>query len=298
MQASCGIKKNQAIQGVLSVLPVLFVIILIRAYPIMTTIIKSFTNWDGLSKNDWVGFSNYVYFFTTGEFWLMLRNSLFLLLYIPIQLFTGLVFAVLIYEEVFGWKFFRALSFLPQIISAVIIGYLFRILFSYDGPVNSFLNFIGLQSLAVEWLGNGITALVVIVICLVWQSLGWQALLFLGGMSSIHDSVIEAAIIDGAGYWKRLFKVILPMLVRVIEYSVIMSVMWVFIGLFPFIYSLTRGGPGYETTTLDYMVYAKAFITGNQLGSACAISVILLIIVLISTVIQTKLSDKAADWSE
>ena len=76
------------------------------------------------------------------------------------------------------------------------------------------------------------------------------------------------------------FQVAVPMLARVLEYAVMLSVVWTFTGLFPFIHSLTRGGPGYETTTLDYMIYIKSFVSGVNLGEACAIAVLLLLIIL------------------
>ena len=290
--------RKKTLQSVLSILPVVIVILAVRAYPIFTAFVKSFTNWNGMFKNDWVGLDNYISIIVDGPFWTLLRNNFVLLLNVPLQIIAGLVVAVLLYEEVAGWRFFRSLYYVPQIISAVIIGYLFRIFFGYEGPFNLVLKNIGLENLAIEWFGNASTALPVVIVCLVWFSIGWQAILILGGMSSIPTSVFEAAIIDGANYWQRTFKIVLPMLVRVIEYSVIMCGVWTFTQLFPFIYSMTKGGPGYETSTLDYMIYSKAFVGGNKLGEACAISVILLIIILIITVVEMKFANKADDWGE
>ena len=293
-----SIKRKKARQAFLSVLPVVVIILLVRAYPIFTAFYKSFTNWNGLFKNDWIGLTNYVNLITDGPFWVLLRNNFVLLLNVPLQVIAGLVVAVLLYEEVWGWKFFRSLYYIPQIISAVIIGYLFRILFGFNGPINLVLKSIGMESMAKEWLGNGYSALGVIIFCLVWFSIGWQAIVILGGMSSIPPSVFEAAKLDGASFWQRTFKIVIPMLVRVLEYSVIMSVVWTFTGLFPFIYSMTRGGPGYETTTMDYMVYIKAFTSGNNLGEACAVAVILLVIVLIITVLEMKIANRTDDWGD
>ena len=298
MLAKSRLKKNKALQAVLSVLPVVLVILAVRAYPILVAVAKSFTNWNGLYQNDWVGLTNYIELVKNGPFWTLLKNNLILLLNVPIQIFIGLIVAVLLYEEVVGWRFFRSLYYVPQIISAIILGYLFRTFFGYNGPLNMILRGAGLESLAIEWLGGGITALSVIVFCIVWFSIGWQAILLLGGMAAIPTSVFEAAIIDGANYWQRTFKIVLPMLVRVIEYSVIMTVVWTFTGLFPFIYSMTKGGPGYETTTLDYMIYVKAFVTGNKLGEACAIAVILLVMILAFTVVEMKVANRADDWGE
>ena len=114
----------------------------------------------------------------------------------------------------------------------------------------------------------------------------------LGGLASVSPDIYEAARLDGAGYWQKLFLVTLPLLRRTIEYSVMVSVIWSFTSLFPLIYSLTRGGPGTETMTIDYMIYQKSFVSGSQMGYSCAMSVILLIIILIFTGIQQGISQK------
>ncbi len=292
------LKRKKTYQALLSILPVVLILILVRAYPIGAAFVKSFTNWDGLYKNDWVGFSNYINLIKDGPFWMLLRNNFILLINVPLQVFFGLVVGLLLYEKVKGWRFFRSLYYIPQIISAVIIGYLFRVLFGYEGPVNILLKAVGLESLAIEWMGNSASALGVIIFCLVWFSIGWQAIVILGGLSSIPNSVFEAARLDGANFWQRTFKIAVPMLVRVIEYAVIMSGVWTFTGLFPFIYSMTKGGPGYETTTLDYMVYVKSFVTGVDLGEACAIAVVLLVIILLLTLVEMKVANRSDDWSD
>lgn len=288
--------KVEARQGWLSVLPVLALILIIRGYPLIVGFIKSFTNWNGMSKSDFVGLSNYISILKDPVFWDLLKNNVLFLLFIPVQLIVGIIVAVLFYEETAGWKFFRNVFYLPQIISSVVIGYLFSVFFSYRGPVNTILKAFGLQG--KEWLGEKWSAILIIIICLVWVNIGWQAMLGLGGMGAIPPSVFEAARLDGAGYWQRLFKITIPMLGRTIEYSCIMSVIWVLTGLFPFIYSMTGGGPGYDTTTIDYMVYLKSFGSSSEMGYACAMSVILLIIVTVLTAVQMKLSDKANDWGD
>jgi len=298
-----SIKKEQSslsrrdnMQGWLSVLPVLVILIVFRGYPIIVGILKSFTNWDGLFRNDFIGLRNYVNILSGDQFWMLLKNNLFLLLYLPIQLFLGLIVAVLLYEETPGWKFFRSCYYLPQVLSMVSVGFLFKVIFGFDGPINEFLRSIGLESFAIEWLGEGTSAKVVIIIVMVWLNIGWQGLLFLGGMASISPEVYEAAKLDGAGYWTKMFKITLPMLIKTLEYSCVTSVLWVFTGLFSLIYTITGGGPGYETTTIDYMIYTSSFGRGSQFGYASALSVILLIIVSIASILQIRASNKADDW--
>jgi len=283
-------------EGILSILPVLVVLLFMRLYPMAAAIYRSFTNWDGLYRSDWIGLANYVQIFTNSPIWKLLRNSLVLLTTVPLQVMIGLFVAVLLYEEVRGWRFFRTIIYLPQIISAVTIGYLFRVAFSLDGPVNLGLRRIGLDVIANEWLGNTGTALGVLVFCLTWFSIGWQAIVILGGMSKISPEVFEAARMDGANYWQRTFYVVIPMISRTLEYAVIMSMVWTLTSVFAFIFSITAGGPGYETSTLDYMIYRKFYQAGAPYGSASAFAVILLIIILVFTVVEMRVANKASEW--
>jgi len=292
------LKRKERTMAYISVLPVILIILAVRGYPMLVAVTRSFTNWDGMFKNAYIGLSNYRSIIISGEFWLMLRNSAILLIYLPLQIFFGYAVALLLYEEVFGWRFFRALFYLPEVLSRVVVGFLFAVMFGLNGPLNQALRAIGMDFMAINWLGKAPSALGVIILSLVWSSIGWQSILVLGGLSSVPPSIFEAARIDGAGYWQRLFLVVLPQLVRVTEYSCIMSVMWIFTGMFPIIHTLTKGGPGYETTTVDYMIYVKAFVTGTQLGAACAVAVILMIIVLLLTKLQMSIAGRFGDWGE
>lgn len=289
-------QKTKATQGILSVIPVLVIILFIRLYPMVSSIYRSFTNWDGLYRNDWVGFKNYITIFTDSPFWTLLRNSMVLLLSVPLQIIIGLFIAVLLYEEVKGWQIFRTLIYLPQIISAVTIGYLFRIAFGLEGPVNIILQSLNLGEYAVEWLGNTWTALAVLVLCLTWFSIGWQAIVILGGMTRIPLDVFEAAKLDGANFFQRTFLIIVPMIIRTLEYAVIMSMVWTFTSVFAFIYAITNGGPGYETTTIDYMIYTKFYQAGSNFGFATALAVVLLLIIMVFTVIEMRFTGSVSDW--
>jgi len=289
-------RRTKAVQGILSIIPTVVILIFIRFYPIAEAIYRSFTDWNGLYRNNWVGLQNYVNIFTNSPFWTLLRNSFVLLISVPLQIFIGLLVAVLLYEEVSGWRFFRAIVYVPQIISAVIIGYLFRIAFGLNGPVNQLLRNIGAHFMAIEWLGNSASALFVLVFCLTWFSIGWQAIVILGGMAKLSPSVLESASLDGANFWQRTFLVIVPMTARTIEYGAIMSIVWTFTGTFAFIYSITYGGPGYETSTIDYMIYTKFYQASANYGFATALAVILLVIILVLTYGEMTFTNKVSEW--
>jgi multiple sugar transport system permease protein len=298
MKASrhAGFRRIKAIQAILSIVPTIVILVFMRFYPIAEAIYRSFTDWNGLYRNNWVGLQNYVTIFTNSPFWTLLRNSFVLLISVPLQLLFGLLVAVLLYEEVSGWRFFRAIVYVPQIISAVIIGYLFRIGFGLDGPVNRILRDLGAQFMAIEWLGNSASALFVLVFCLTWFSIGWQAIVILGGMSKLSPSILESASLDGANFWQRTFLVIVPMISRTIEYGAIMSIVWTFTGTFAFIYSTTYGGPGYETSTIDYMIYTKFYQASANYGFATALAVILLIIVVALTLAEMTYTNRVSEW--
>jgi raffinose/stachyose/melibiose transport system permease protein len=293
---STGRRKIKISEGWLSIIPVIIILIFIRFYPMVMAIYRSFTNWDGMYRSDWVGLKNYIQVFFDSPFWMLLRNSLVLLLTVPLQLFIGLFVAVLLYEEVKGWRFFRTMIYLPQIIAALTIGYLFRVAFGLDGPINTVFRNIGLNFLGIEWLGNTWSALFVLVFCLTWFSIGWQAIVILGGMSKISPEVFEAAKMDGANYWQRTFYVVIPMITRTLEYCIIMSMVWTLTSVFAFIYSITAGGPGYETSTIDYMIYTKFYQSGRPYGFASALAVILLVIILSITVVEMRVTNKASEW--
>ncbi len=282
--------------SLLGIAPAVLILLAFRAYPLGSVIYNSFTNWDGLFKHDFIGVRNYVRLFRADYFWMTLVNCFIMFINVPIQILVGLVVSMLLYEKTLGWRFFRSLYYLPQIVSAVIVGYLFAIFFSFDGPVNTVLRFTGASRLAIEWLGSRPTAIGVVITALVWINIGWQGVLILGAMTTIEPSVFEAARIDGAGFWRRTFSIMLPMIGRVIEYSFVYSVAWTFTGVFPFIYSITNGGPVYGTTTLDFLVYQKAFRETSGLGQACAVAVVLLVIVSALTAVQRAVSERANRW--
>ncbi len=278
----------------LTLIPLCTILLVFRFIPIVIDFVMSFTNWDGGIKANFVGLNNYITLAKNGELWTMLKNSLLLLLYLPIRLFIAFIFALYIYEKLPGAKTFSILYYLPQMISIVVLGSVIKYVFRNRGIVNMLLQAVGLET--VDFLGDGQNAIWVILFAMVWHGLGWQMLILSGGLSSMDKNILEAATIDGAGYWQKLIHVIIPMMSRTIEYSIIVSIIFVFTGLYNFIFSITNGGPGYSTTTLDYMVYLKAFKNNGMMGMACAVAVVLLVIVLILVIIQRKATDKAGDW--
>jgi ABC-type sugar transport system permease subunit len=280
--------------------PMLAFVCLFTVYPLVNAVAHSFTFWDGASPARWAGLRNYVKILSDPQFYRLVLNNVIIMASIPVQVFISLLLTVLLYERIPGWRFFRGVYFLPYVFSAVVIGYLFATFFSYEGPVNILLKAVGLGGLAIEWLATGATGMTVVVICIIWASFGQGTVIFLAGMSTVSPEIIEASRIDGAGWWRRLFTITLPMLGRSIEFFTVTSIIWSFTGTFAFIFSLTGGGPGYETTPVDYMIYLKAFVdtSSNSMGYACALAMILFVIVMGISRVQMRMSRSVDTWSE
>lgn len=288
--------NTESVFSWLAVAPVVLALLVFMAIPIVNVVYHSFTLWDGL-KAKFIGLENYMYMFTNGDFWYILGNNVLYLLTVPLIVLVSLIVAVLIYEEVKGWKFFRSVFFLPYVLSAVVVGYLFRSLFAYGGPINKVLEAFGLEALKTDWLSSRGTAIFVIILAVTWTQFGYGMLVYLAGMSSVSPSVFEASRIDGANWFQRFFHVILPMLIRTTEFLVILNTIFVFTSLFDYIYTITRGGPGYDTMPINYWIYMKAF-RSNEMGFACALALVLFGILLVVALVQRMLVNKADDWGE
>ncbi|MDZ4046709.1 MAG: sugar ABC transporter permease [Rhodoglobus sp.] len=254
-------------------------------YPVLFALYISFNRSNGISF-EWVGFDNYVRLLTDPLVHGVFLTNLKFLISVPLVIFVAIIVSVLLFERIRGWKFFRIVYFLPNVLSAVVVGIMFKQIFGYYGMVNEIIASTGAER--IQFFTNGNLAITVIILALIWSGFGYQSLLLLSGLTAIDPTVFEAAALDGAGWWKRLWYITLPNIRRVLGFVFIINVLYTFTSLFGFIYVMTAGGPGYETTTVDYLVYLKAFETGNK-GPGAALAVLLFIFIGILTVIQARL---------
>lgn len=262
-----------------------FIFILI---PMMATVILAFTDYSVGFSLGWVGVENFVNIVTSDSFLNTLSNTgKFTLFAVMAQIFLGFVFALLLNKKRFGRNVFRAIIFLPSVLSMVAISVVFMLILNPDkGPVNNFLISLGLDGL--PWLTSSKTALFTIIGITVWQSFGYYMVLFLSGLQAISPDLYEAASIDGAGPWRQLLNVTIPMLSPTTFFCVVMAVINSF-KVFEPIFVMTGGqfggGPGGSTTVMVFDIYQNAF-SYYKMGYASAEAVILLCMVLIITLIQ------------
>lgn len=262
----------------------MLIVVGFMAFPVAFAVFISFTRTNGLTY-DWRWFDNYIALLNDPIVHQVFLNNLKFLISVPLVIFTALIVSVLLFERVRGWKFFRIIFFLPNVLSVAVIGIMFRNAFGFNGGVNQALAVFGVEP--IQFFTNGTTAIAIIILALVWSGFGYQSLLLLAGLTSINPAVFEAAAIDGAGWWKRLWYITLPNIRRVLGFVFIINVLYTFSSLFGFVFVMTAGGPGFETTTIDYLIYLRAFSSSN-LGSGAALAVILFVFIGILTLIQTR----------
>jgi ABC-type sugar transport system permease subunit len=251
-----------------------------------------------LSNIHFVGLANYVRAFTSEAFlsslWVTIR---FVVASVGLQLLLGFAFAMMLNRGLRGRNFFRGTIFLPAVLSPVAISLAFvLILHPSKGPMNSFLEWIGLQPL--PWLAGAKTSLLSIIMVTVWQNTGYYMVLFLAGLLSISRTLYDSADIDGANWFQKMLKITIPMLTPTTFFCVVMAVIKAF-QVFDQVFIMTGGqdggGPAGSTNVLVFDIYKNAFIHFDM-GYAAAESVILLILVLSFTIWQYRQQRKWVNY--
>jgi ABC-type sugar transport system permease subunit len=276
--------RQSKVAGTLAVIPSFIIVAGFMAFPVMFALYISFTKTNGLTY-DWRGFDNYLGMLTDPIVHQVFLNNFKFLISVPLVIFVALISSILLFEQFRGWKFFRVIFFLPNVLSVAVIGLIFRNAFGYDGAVNQFLGLFGVEP--IQFFIDSNYSIGIIILALVWSGFGYQSLLLLAGLTAINPAVFEAAALDGAGWWRRLWSITLPNITKVLGFVFIINVLYTFASLFGFVYVITAGGPGYETTTIDFLVYLRAF-SGNNLGSGAALAVMLFLFIGVLTLLQNR----------
>jgi len=256
------------------VLPSLVLVIVFRIVPLLWGFYLSFTNYNGISRADFVGLDNYAAIAQDNGFQAAIVNTVILVATLPIWVIVPMVLAILIHQGVPGGKLFRAVYFFPTVLSSVIVGSIFNVLLRFDGTVNAILKLVHLPP--VDWLGSSSTALGMLIAVQLWATFGVNLLLFLAGLSTMSKEMLEAARLDGAGLLQLWFYVIIPSLRPIIEFVAVVTTIGVLTSMFGIIYVLTAGGPGTATTLPEFLIWLEQGKM-NQPGYAAAISMVLFV---------------------
>lgn len=282
-----GLYRDRERTGVLLVLPALVVVVLLILIPIGEAVYYSMTNWNGITAH-WVGPQTYVTMFEDATFWRVLANNAILLLAVPVTLACGVFLAALLHEHVRGWRIFRAAIIIPTAVSWVVLGIVGIQAFAQHGLVNQLLAGVGLAALTQNWLGSPISALAAVALTFVYSLVGINTLIFVTGMSTIDPTILEAAKIDGASWAQTFVRITIPLLRRYFLFAFVVTAISAFTAVFSLIYTMTGGGPNYGTTTIEFLVYQRAFATGS-FGQGALLGIILFVILFGVTVTQLRL---------
>ncbi len=277
----------------LFLLPFLLMFTVFWVWPIIQSFLWSFYSWDGLRKPEFLGLRNYIALFQETDYLIALKNTLSAaFVYIAVMLMCALVLGFLLNSSLLpGRSGFRAIFFLPVTVSLPVVALIFYIIYAKNnGVLNSLLLNLGMKT-PVDWLGNPRVNLWAIVALRIWRASGYYAVFILAGLQGVPEELIEAGVIDGAGRWQLVWRIILPLLRPVILYIVVASSIWAF-QLFEEPWILTQGGPMNSTSTIAMHVYRNGF-QFFRLGYASTSAYVLTLIIVVFTGIQMLISRRA-----
>lgn len=264
--------------------PAVILMLAFIAYPLWNAIYLSFFNWNGYSvKKEFIGVQNYVSMFKDKVFLSSLRNTLIYGFGCTIfQQVIGLTLALFLNTKFKGRGVIRTVIYMPAMVSGLVMGYIMYFFFQYKGGVvNDILGFLGLSG--YDWLGNGSSAIAVIVFINTWQFVGVSMVIYLAGIQGVSQSYIEAATVDGANAWERFRYIILPLLIPALSSSVIYNLIGG-LKLYDVIIALTDGGPAKKTHSLATYI-ANRYFDAERAGYAAAIGVFSFIMIMIISMI-------------
>ena len=271
---------------------ILFLVFLL--YPIIFSLILSFFDWNGYTKDiftNFVGWKNYLHLTKDPLVWKSFKNTIFLVLTVVfVQNAIALFLSLIIFFGKFKYgNLIRGLIFFPGVISAIVIGLVFRKFLAIDGAINQFLEVIGLSEMTQAWLSNGSINIWIVSFVLVWQWTGYNLVIFYAGLQSVDQNLLEAAFIDGASLTRSIFTIVLPLMKPIIFLSAMLN----FIGgfrIYDMIWVMTRGGPNHSSEVLTTYMYYQSFQSKgpSDMGYASTLAVLLSVIVIIFAIIRVR----------
>lgn len=289
------VKKHQSraalretLTGYAFLFPMLINMLVFLIFPILFSLIMSFTKWDfvqGLETMKFTGLENFFRIFKDEWFTASLKNTvIFTIWTVPVGTALALIIAVIINKYVYFPNFHKISLFLPYISSIIASAVVWAvILHPTFGPVNELLKSLGVQN-PPKWFGDLKWSLPSVIIFSIWRELGYLTLVYMAGLKGIPKELYEAAEIDGAGSVRQFLHVTIPMISPTTFFLVVMGIIGSF-KVFDVISALTQGGPGTSTTVIAFYIYREAF-RYYEMGKASAAAWIMFVLIFGVTLIQ------------
>ena len=270
-------------------IPILALFVCFNTIPLIRGVIYSFTNFKGFGTYDWVGLRNYMDLFTdsrVGGYYLFTFK-----LAICATIITNVISLILalgLNSKIRAKGFFRAAYFLPNVLGALVVGYVFQYLFTYILPALG--EMIGSETLSSSLLSNESTAWFAIVIVCCWQNIAMNTIIYISGLQTVPEDVYEAGALDGATGWKKFRHLTFPLIMPFFTINMVLCVKN-FLMVFDQIMSMTQGGPSQSTESISYLIYNNG-VSGGQFGFQSANAVIFFIVIVAISAAQMSASSK------
>lgn len=270
-------------------IPILALFVCFNTIPLIRGVIYSFTNFKGFGTYDWVGLRNYVDLFSdarVGKSYLF-TFKLAIVTTVVVNVLS-LVLALALNSKIRAKSFFRGAYFLPNILGALVVGYIFNYFFTYILP--AFGSMIGSDVLGSSILSNPDSAWVGIMIVCAWQAVAMNTIIYISGLQTVPEDVYEAGGLDGATGWKQFRYLTFPLIIPFFSINMVLCVKN-FLMVFDQIMALTKGGPAQSTESISYLIYNNG-MSGGQFGFQSANAVIFFLVIVTVSVAQMKFTGK------
>lgn len=258
--------------------PALTVLVVFFAIPTVFNFVYAFTNWSSFKSSiDFIGPDNFVSLFSNGTLVNALTVTLVYAVLVAIfQNLFGLALALLLERDTRTNRALRVAFFVPVIMSALAVGYIFQAMLKPDGALNGILSLLTGQNVDIAWLGSTTWTIVAVALIHAWKWMGLSMLIYLAGLKTISDDVIEAARLDGAGWWTTFRSIRFPLLAPAVTFNVATALLGSMNG-FDIVQATTAGGPGGTTELLNIFIF-RTFGQG-LFAQATTMSLVLFVVV-------------------
>ena len=284
-----GGRRWRAVASYLWVLPAVALYGLFTIVPIISGIWLALLRWDGIEDAEFIGLDNFERMLRDERLREALGHNLqYAVGTVSGKIVISLGLALLLHQSLRGRAIYRTAIFLPVVMSFVVVGILWTWIYNDDfGLVNNLLRSVGLGGLAQDWLGDTRVALWALIAVDIWKWYGLHMVIFLAGLQTIPTELYEAARLDGAGRWKQLASITIPLLRPVMLVNVTLSLLGA-MNVFDIPYVMTEGGPANSTNDVALHTYLQAF-KFNRLGYGAALAYAIFLFITVIALIQLKL---------
>lgn len=282
-------KNDRKRTYLLITIPILALFITFNTIPLLRGVVYSFTNFRGFGNYKWVGLRNYIDLFSDARVGSSYIFTIKLAVVTTIVVnVISIILALALNSKIRAKGFFRGAYFLPNVLGALVVGYIFNYFFTYLVP--ALADMAGIESLNSSILASKNTAWIGIMIVCAWQAVAMNTIIYISGLQTVPEDVYEAGSLDGATGWKKFWKLTFPLIIPFFSINMVLCVKN-FLMVFDQIMALTKGGPAQSTESISYLIYNNG-MKGGQFGFQSANAVMFFIVIVIISVAQMKFSGK------